>query len=167
MALVNEERFAAGRRTVFRTVLTVAILYGLACLTPAIRVDDGKPSGDLDFKIGTVPGLMILLFGWEGGNNGIPWSANVFLGLGLLALAGRRFRVACTLGSAATVLGLTTVWVRGYKNLHVGYFLWQASLATLAVRAGVAAWRSRAPRAHEQGAASGAGALARESDIAA
>src|SRR4051812_26174271 len=107
------------------TATIVALLYAAACFTPAIRVDDGIPSSDLDFKLGTVPGLFILLLGWTGGNNGVPWSANVFLGGGLLLLALKRFRGAAVLGVLAAALGLTTCWVWGAGNLRLGYFLWQ------------------------------------------
>jgi hypothetical protein len=126
----------------------VVALFGLACLTPAIRVDDGRPSSDLDFRIGTAFGWEILLWGWGGGNNGIPWSANVFLGLGLLLLALRRFRAACVLGATAAVLGLTTWWVWGYESVRVGYFLWQSSLIALGAGAGWASFRSAARGPH-------------------
>jgi hypothetical protein len=124
------------------TGLTVIGLYIAACLTPAIYVDDGVPTSDLDFKTGSPIGLILLLFGATGGNNGIPWSANVFLGLGLLALWMRRFPAAFALGSIASALGLTTLWVWGYGRVLVGYFLWQASLAALAAGAGWAIWRA-------------------------
>src|SRR5438105_3130863 len=116
---------------VWATALTVTGFYLAACLTPAIYVDDGIPSSDLDFKDGSPIGLVILLFGWCGGNNGVPWSANVFLVLGLYQLHVRRLRPAFVLGSIATVLGLTTWWVWGLGNLLVGYYLWQASLAVV------------------------------------
>jgi hypothetical protein len=125
--------------TVTATFLVVGILYAWACLTPAIS-DGGPASSDLDFMSGPHCGLEILLFGWGGGNNGVPWSANVVLGLGLLALAGRRFRLACALGVVASALGLTTWWVWGYRSLRIGYFFWQASLVALAVGAGIG-WR--------------------------
>jgi hypothetical protein len=133
---VEVDRAFARRRVVRGTLLAVGVLYAWACLTPAIN-DGGPPSSDLDFLSGPHIGLEILLFGWQGGNNGVPWSANVVLGLGLLALAGGRFRLACTLGGVATALGLTTWWVWGYRSLSVGYFLWQGSLVALAVGAGV------------------------------
>ncbi len=138
MATLPAPGIAPSRKTARRTALVVLVLFGMACLPPAIRVDDGRPSSDLDFKIGTAFGWEILLFGWGGGNNGVPWSANVFLALGLPLLALKRFRAACVLGGIAAILGLTTWWVWGYQSVRVGYFLWQSSLLALAVGAGLA-----------------------------
>jgi hypothetical protein len=132
-------------------VLAVFILYAVACFTPAIYVDDGRSSSDLDFKIGSPVGLFILFYGWPGGNNGIPWSANVFLALGLLVLCAKWFRAAFVLGSIATMLGLTTWWVWGYENLLVGYYLWQASLAVFAVGTGWVSIRLRIARGSKRG----------------
>jgi hypothetical protein len=123
-------------------------LYLAACFTPAINVDDGIPKSDLDFRDGSPIGLVILLFGWTGGNNGIPWSANVFLGLGWVALLARQHRAAFVLGTIASALGLTTWWVWGYGRVLLGYYLWQASLMLLAA-GGWAAWRRIQSRKNE------------------
>lgn len=111
-------------------------LYFMACWLPAIYVDDGvSSSSDLGFKDGSPIGLLILLFGYSGGNNGIPWSANVFLAVGIICLLNRSIRLAAVWSSVASLLGLTTWWVWGYKSLLIGYYLWQASLIVFAVGA--------------------------------
>ena len=118
------------------TALTVFLLYVAACLTPAI--DRGprivESLGDVagaDFDGRYSFGLEILLFGWCGGNNGVPWSANVFLTIGWWCLVARRFRAAAVSGSVALLLGLTTWWVYRYATLVVGYYLWQGSILIL------------------------------------
>src|SRR5882724_6709775 len=77
-------------------------LYLSACFLPCIDSGPAVPvSSDLDFHVfdrGCHFGMEILLFGWSGGNNGVPWSANAFLALGLLCLWSRRLRVAVALG---------------------------------------------------------------------
>jgi hypothetical protein len=121
--------------------LVVVGLYLAACFTPAIYVDDGIPKGDLDFNtMGSPFGLEILLFGWTGGNNGVPWSANVFLALGLLALWAKQMHGALVLGSIASLLGLTTWWVWRGSQMLVGYYFWQTSLVLLAAGASWAVW---------------------------
>jgi hypothetical protein len=113
----------------------VVALFLLACVLPC--VDCGPAvvcSMDLDFGYfdrGCHYGLEILLLGWTGGNNGVPWSANVFLWLGLVGLWVRWLRAAVSLGAIASVLGLTTWWVRRYDTLVVGYYVWQASQLVL------------------------------------
>jgi hypothetical protein len=89
---------------------------------------------DLDFHYfdrGSHYGLEILLLGWGGGNNGVPWSANVFLAFGLVCLWGQWLRAAVVFGAIASVLGLTTWWVCRYDTLMVGYYVWQASQLVL------------------------------------
>lgn len=118
------------------TTALIAVCYAAACMLPVVRLDDGIPTSDLDFKNGSPIGLEVLLLGWTGGNNGIPWSANVFLILGLLCLWGGRYRRALTFGIAANVLGLTTWWVVRYSPLLIGYYFWQTSLLVLLAGAG-------------------------------
>jgi hypothetical protein len=132
-------------RTTARAVL---LLYLAACLTPAIDCGPSVPSSDPgfpDFDAGWHWGLEILLFGWAGGNNGVPWSANVFLAIGLIGLRARWFRVAAASGSIAIVLGLSTWWVYRYSHCHllVGYYLWQGSLTALCLGASWAYRRTR------------------------
>jgi len=128
-----------------RAVVAVGLLYGLACLLPAIRCRAGAaPADGWDFEWGRHPGLALLLWGWGGGNNGAPWSANVALALGAWCLLAGRRRAALLGGVLAAVLGLTTWWVRRSDTLLVGYYLWQAS--HLALAAGAARALARRPR---------------------
>jgi hypothetical protein len=124
------------------TVL-LAVCYAAACMTPVVRLDDGIPTSDLDFKNGSPIGLIVLLFGWTGGNNGIPWSANVFLALGLFCLWIGQYRRALALGIIANVLGLMTWWVLRYYPLLIGYYLWQSSLLILLAGSGWVCRRAR------------------------
>ncbi len=125
--------------TVFLGVLG---LYLAACFLPCVDCGPVLPdsSGDVAGSAflgegGSHVGLEIHLFGWCGGNNGVPWSANVFLCLGYCCFVFRRYRTAAVLGLIATVLGLTTWWVRRYDTLVIGYYAWQASQVVLAIGA--------------------------------
>jgi hypothetical protein len=131
-------------------VLAVFGLYQVACFLPSI--DCGPPivnssgdvaGSDLLGERGSHAGLELLLVGWCGGNNGVPWSANVFLLLGWACLMLRRLRAGAAFGFIATVLGLTTWWVRRHDTLMVGYYVWQASHFVLA---GGALWAIRSSR---------------------
>jgi hypothetical protein len=126
----------------FLLVYGIVLLYLLACCLPCV---DGGPAvaESWDFEAGWNYGWVILLVGWEGGNNGVPWSANVFLAGGLLCLWKRRFRTALCLGIVASALGLTTWWVRRYDRLMIGYYVWQTSLLSLALDAALAYRKSK------------------------
>jgi hypothetical protein len=138
------------------------ILFVLACCLPCIDcgpdIQRGEGPAFPDFGKGWNYGWMILLAGYEGGNHGVPWSANVFLAIGLFCLWQRRHRLAGTLGAIATVLGLST-WFLNYfsrpyhYDVMVGYYFWQASHVVLfvgAFRAGrVASSMPRVDRAEE------------------
>jgi hypothetical protein len=119
----------------FLATMAVCSLYLLACFLPCVDCGPGFEGGDPgfpDIEAGWHFGLSILLFGWNGGNNGVPWSANVLLAFGIACLWSRWFRAAFWLGILASMLGLTTWWVRRYDTLMIGYFVWQASLLVLA-----------------------------------
>jgi hypothetical protein len=126
----------------------VCLLFLLACWLPCIDCGPEVPSSDPgfpDFTAGWHFGWVILLVGWNGGNHGVPWSANVFLALGLLCLWLRQPRAAALLGTVASVLGLTTWALNSFSRPHdyhmlVGYYFWQASLL---VSAAGALWASR------------------------
>jgi hypothetical protein len=127
----------------------VCLLFLSACLLPCIDCGPGRvPSSDgdfPDFTEGSHLGLAVLLLGWGGANHGVPWSANVFLGLGLLCLGLRQPRAAAVLGLIASCLGLTTWAMNWFTRPHdyrvmVGYYFWQASLLALAAGA---LWVSR------------------------
>jgi hypothetical protein len=136
----------------------VCLLFLLACFLPCIDCGQEVSSSDPgwpDLTAGWHFGLIILLFGWSGGNNGVPWSANVFLALGLACLGLRRHRTAAVLGMIASTLGLTTWAMNSFSRPHdihpmVGYYFWQASQLVLAVGA---LWAGRVtlrePKANE------------------
>lgn len=119
----------------FLVAMAVCLLFLLACFLPCIDCGSPLQIGEeqiLDFDNGQHIGLGLLLFGWNGGNNGVPWSANVFLALGVACLWSRWFRAAFWLGILASLLGLTTWWVRRFDTPIIGYYVWQASLFILA-----------------------------------
>jgi hypothetical protein len=118
--------------------LTVAVLYVLAYFLPCVYCGPAVAYGDLDFSVferGYHFGLEILLLGWGGGNNGLPWSANVVLAAGWFCPWTRRLRMTAALGLIAILLGLTTWWARRHDTLMVGYCFWQASHFVLFVGA--------------------------------
>jgi len=130
----------------FLVAVVVCLLNLLACFLPCIDCGPGFQSSDPgfpDFEAGWNFGWQILLLGWGGGNNGVPWSANVFLALGLACLWKRWLRAAAWLGVLASLLGLTTWWVRRFNTLMVGYYIWQASLLVLAVGAALSVRKSK------------------------
>jgi hypothetical protein len=117
-------------------MILVALLYGIACVIPAVYFDTGPPGGH-NFHLGSPFGYTALLCGW------IPpftlaWSANIAFVTGCVLLLCRRYYAASTAGWVAAVLGLTTwalVAFREIPYLLPGYYLWQASLITLATGA--------------------------------
>jgi hypothetical protein len=141
------DRFQSRRRKV---VGMTCLLFLVACFLPCVDTGTRGPTGDPSFpdpSEGRPFGLVILLFGWGGGNHGVPWSANVFLALGLACLARDRARTAAALGAVASILGLTTWLLNSFSRPHNidplgGYYFWQASQFVLA---GGALWASRAP----------------------
>jgi hypothetical protein len=137
-------------RPAARVGRVVVGLYLAACFLPCIDcgpVVDGWGDG------GTHNGLVLLLLGGSGGNNGVPWSANVFLALGLLCLWSGGPRAAAALGVLASLLGLTTWWVRRDNTFLVGYYAWQASQLVLA---GGSMWVARKSAGRAVGAGEGA-----------
>lgn len=133
----------------FLAAMAVCFLYLLACFLPCVDCGpgfEGSDPGFPDIEAGWHFGLLILLFGWDRSNIW-PWSANVFLALGLVCLWRNRLRSAFWLGILASGLGLTAWWVRRYDTLMTGYYLWQASLLALAIGAAFAIRRSARKRA--------------------
>jgi hypothetical protein len=131
-----------------KVICLVCLLFLVACFLPCIDCGPGVTSSDPgwpDSLAGCHIGLEILLFGWGGGNNGVPWSANVFLALGLYCLWIRRRRAAAAFGIIATCLGLSTWLLNSFSRpytIHVmlGYYFWQASQLALSIGA---LWASR------------------------
>src|SRR4051812_25313614 len=67
-------------------VTTVVLgLYFASLFMPAVYIDDGVASSDLEFKVGSPIGLAALLLGWSDRLSVIPWSANFFWFGGLVA----------------------------------------------------------------------------------
>jgi hypothetical protein len=116
------------RQTALRVLVVSLVLglYALACALPAVRGYDR-----------TVPGIRLLLGGWMSPLYWAPWSANVLLGVGLLAVVGHCYRAAATLGWTAAGLGLTAWFFE--KDYLIGCYFWQASPILLALGAGVLA----------------------------
>jgi hypothetical protein len=113
-----------------RGLLSVAVwsLYAVALFAPALKVRLLDTEGDL-------PGWEALVFGWMPGTC-IPWSANLLLLVGWIALLCGRYRSALWLGIAAALAGFTTLGLGvlvGWETLLVGYFVWQASLLLFAL----------------------------------
>ncbi len=112
----------------------VLCLYVSACCERAIKVDEGR-HGCMSFRVGTLVGVGALLLGWMPPFC-IPWSANVLLLAGVIALLLERYKMAIILSWAAVLAGLTTpvFWLLGgFEELLVGYYRWQASLLLFAV----------------------------------
>lgn len=120
----------------------VWLLYGLACLCPAIR-DETQNSSFLN--IGTMRGFQVLIIGWIPPFC-IPWSANIFLLVGWLLLLWKRYSGALLCGIIAVMVGLIT-WVitagRWSDMILIGSYLWEASLVVFVL--GVLAVRKEAP----------------------
>jgi hypothetical protein len=139
------DRFQSRRRKV---VGLTCLLFLAACFLPCVDTGTRGPTGDPSFpdpSEGRQFGLVILLFGWGGGNHGVPWSANVFLALGVVCILSGHSRTAAGFGVVASVLGLTTWLINSFSrpfSVHplVGYYFWQASQF---VFAGGALWASR------------------------
>jgi hypothetical protein len=78
------------------------------------------------------------------------WFANPFFWWGLVLLAQGRWRAASLWGAAAVILGLLAVFIlEGMSErprvVHIGYFVWLASLVWLA-GAGSVNWERHGPR---------------------
>jgi hypothetical protein len=134
------------RQFVTKVGLVAILLYALACLLPCTDgtghgqgSDPGFPGLDDGWNFG----ILVLLFGWGFGKNGVPWSANPVWALGLWCLWKRRLWFALVLGSVATVLGLTTPRVRSDDAMMVGYFVWQTSLLLIPIGAAIALGRRK------------------------
>jgi hypothetical protein len=125
------------------------VLYGAACVCPAVKLANPAPAmarglvkewggrpdnisgpSDLEFS-----GFEALLTGWHRPLI-IPWSANILLLIGWVLLLCRKVNGALLFGIAGVVAGLSTWAFSDYfEQLLVGYYLWQASLIAFAVGA--------------------------------
>jgi hypothetical protein len=120
-----------------------AALYALSLMLPAIVVVQkpllwGAPRDEL------MAGIQCLAIGWVT----IPWYANVMLGIASIALACRRTDMAAALSFIAIVLALSTFAVLGpdLRTVHVGYFVWLASMVVVFVASCAGGGRTRIRR---------------------
>ena len=86
-----------------RGLLSVAVwsLYAVAFFAPVLKADEGGHACTA-IRLGTLPGWETLLFGWMPPLS-IPWSANLLLLMGWIALLCGRYRSALWLGVAAAL----------------------------------------------------------------
>lgn len=112
--------------------LVVWALFLAACMAPAVKVDEGGHACTA-IRLGTLPGFVTLLLGCVPPLT-VPWSANLLLVVGWVLLLCNKTKAALDLGVAAALLGLTT-WLFSFewKELLVGYYLWQSSLLSFAL----------------------------------
>jgi hypothetical protein len=137
--MATETKSCGGVRVATRCGVTVIVaeLYIWACLLPVIYLDDGVPRGDLDFKLGSPPGVVLLLVGWAGLTL-FPWLANLCLLIGAALWLADRERGAWWWARLAVVLALSSwffVWPFKPHRLLLGYYLWQWSTLLLAAAA--------------------------------
>ena len=125
--------------------MVVWSLYGIACLCPAIKVDEGVRQGHGYDKLGTVTGIATLLLGWST-EYCLPWSANIFLLAVWILFVRKRGITALCFGVCAALLGFTTlVYSSDWEGLLVGYYLWQTSLIVFVVFVGISAMKTETP----------------------
>ncbi len=95
----------------------------------------GKPSDITGPEDIEVLGVETLLVGWRTPLI-IPWSANFLLLIGWILLLCKKNTAALRFGVAAVLAGLST-WAFSYewKQLLLGYYLWQASMVVFALGA--------------------------------
>jgi hypothetical protein len=134
--------------------LIVASLYVTACACPAIEFEKRVPRDYGDITLipeswyNPLPGVGALVLGCVPPLI-IPWSANLLLLVGWVLLLCNKNTVALGFGVAAALVGSST-WVFSsvWKQLLVGYYLWQASLIAFALGALVLRlWRPPGRRA--------------------
>jgi hypothetical protein len=77
-------------------------------------------------------GFLALFCGWAV----LPWYANVIGTIALVGLLNRKYRFACVLYSMAALVAFSTLFVCGFRDLLIGYYLWQSSMIIAAVGSG-------------------------------
>jgi hypothetical protein len=119
--------------------IVVAILYIVACFKPAVHTQgSGSWFASRDYF-----GYEALLFGWM---SPIPWSANLFLVAGWIAMVRNRLKGAVSLGLLAVLASLSTVLLGGLAGVRSGYYFWQASILTFASGILYLHWTSQGKR---------------------
>lgn len=126
--------------------LVVGLLYVAACACPAVKVENPGPPIIVNLLVSLGAKLDVqgpedaellrvetLLEGWHRPLI-IPWSANILLLIGWILLLCKRNTAALSFGAGAVLAGLST-WAFSdvWKQLLLGYYLWQASLVTFAL----------------------------------
>ena len=127
--------------------LVVGLLYVAACACPAVKVENPRPPiVNLLVSLGAKPdvqgpedtellGVETLLEGWHPPLI-IPWSANILLLIGWILLLCKKNTAALSFGGGAVLAGLRAWAFSGvWKQLLLGYYLWQASLVMFALGA--------------------------------
>ena len=168
--------------------LVVGLLYVAACACPAVKVENPGPPIIVNLLVSLgakldvqgpedaeLLGVETLLEGWHRPLI-IPWSANILLLIGWILLLCKKNTAALSFGAGAVLAGLST-WAFSdvWKQLLLGYYLWQASLVTfalgaLAIRYQVVATRTATRRLDpqaEQAAAADRGPMAPSTNITA
>lgn len=112
-------------------VLISLLLFAIACITPAMRNEDGEG----------IPGWVALMGGWIPPMT-LPWSANLLLLLGLAFYGFGKYGIARIAGLIALGVSPTTLTMYAGHQLHVGYLLWQASFLAFAAGAWLACRQS-------------------------
>jgi hypothetical protein len=111
-------------------LVVVWVLFVNACCAPAFhRVASG--GAEFHMPARDCPGWEALLFGWTS-IWPIPWSANVFLLLGSVALLINRVKTAAVLGVIAALASAWTWFVIDRQYLLRGSYIWAASHVTFA-----------------------------------
>jgi hypothetical protein len=95
----------------------------------------GKSTSDLDFRIGSPIGGALFWMGMTSGWS--PWVANVLFVPAISCLIRRQFLAAALLGSVASLVALSSLWLE--ITWQVGCYLWLSSFIALAVGAALAA----------------------------
>jgi hypothetical protein len=118
--------------------LIAAALYFSSLATPAIVASvepliSGGIFGPGGRREETMFGAQCLLIGWMT----IPGYANLLLAIAAIGLVCRRFNFAAVCSALAFVLAMTTFGYIGeyIAMLHIGFFLWIASMVVVFVAA--------------------------------
>jgi hypothetical protein len=109
----------------FEWGLVAVSLYVLSLVTPCMIVEKLFGGGTESEY-----GITCLLLGWLT----IPWYANPFLLLAVIANAWRAHELAFIFSVAAFVAALTVFGYQAHDfQVHVGYFIWLASIAATGI----------------------------------
>ncbi|QVL32727.1 hypothetical protein KIH39_02060 [Telmatocola sphagniphila] len=112
--------------------LPVMLLYAFACYLPAIQTFGPVGWGGGPNRVQVHTGLYCLLLGWlPHPKIFVPWSANIFLLVGLIAFSrgGKKTAKICGIFGVCCGLGTFNLLLNNDTNeLLLGYYFWEASL---------------------------------------